>query len=83
MNLAALFGRSRSAPQARDRLQALLAYERGGGGELAATLQQEIVAIIARRVPIDRDKVVVRLDPRGEVSLLAIDVEVPRRALAR
>ncbi len=84
MSLLGLFSRSRSAPLARERLKVLLAYERGAGagGDLMATLQQEILAVIARRVPIDREKVVVRLDPRGEVSTLAIDVEVPQRALA-
>ncbi|HEX3407302.1 MAG TPA: cell division topological specificity factor MinE [Caulobacteraceae bacterium] len=84
MNLIGLFTRRASAPQARERLQVLLAYERSGGGgqDLVALLQQEILAVIARRVPIDRDKVVVRLDPGETVSTLAIDIEVPQRALA-
>jgi len=83
VNLIGLFTRRASAPQARERLQVLLAYERSGGGhaDLVATLQQEILAVIARRVPIDRDKVVVRLDPGDTVSTLAIDIEVPQRAL--
>jgi len=84
MNLLGFFGRTRSAPQARERLQILLAHERAGGGraDLVAILQQEILAVIARRLPIDRDKVVVRLDPGETVSTLAIDIEVPRGALA-
>ena len=84
MNLLGLFGRTRSAPQARERLQILLAHERAGGGraDLIAILQQEILAVIARRVPIDRDKVVVRLNQGDTVSTLAIDIEVPQRALA-
>jgi len=84
MNLLGLFARSRSAPAARERLQILLAHERMGAGrsDLVAILQQEILAVIARRVPIDRDKVVVRLDPGDTVSTLAIDIEVPQGALA-
>ena len=84
MNLLGLFTRNRSAPQARDRLQILLAHERSSGAraDLVAVLQQEILAVIARRLPIDRDKVVVRLDPGETVSTLAIDIEVPQRALA-
>jgi cell division topological specificity factor len=84
MNLLSFFGRPRSAPQARERLQVLLAHERTGGArsDLVAILQQEILAVIARRVPIDRDKVVVRLDPGETVSTLAIDIEVPQGALA-
>jgi cell division topological specificity factor len=84
MNLLGFFGRTRSAPQARERLQILLAHERAGAGraDLIAILQQEILAVIARRLPIDRDKVVVRLDPGDTVSTLAIDIEVPQAALA-
>jgi cell division topological specificity factor len=84
MNLLGFFGRTRSAPQARERLQILLAHERAGAGraDLIAILQQEILAVIARRLPIDRDKVVVRLDPGDQVSTLAIDIEVPQAALA-
>jgi cell division topological specificity factor len=84
VNLLDLFTRRASAPQARERLQVLLAYERSGGGrsDLVAILQQEILAVIARRVPIDRDKVVVRLDAGEAVSTLAIDIEVPQRAFA-
>lgn len=84
MNLLGFFARSRSAPAARERLQILLAHERMSAGrtDLVAILQQEILAVIARRVPIDRDKVVVRLDPGETVSTLAIDIEVPQGALA-
>ena len=84
MNLLSFFIRSRTAPLARERLQILLAHERTSGAraDLVAILQQEILAVIARRVPIDRDKVVVRLDPGDEVTLLAIDIEVPQAALA-
>jgi cell division topological specificity factor len=84
MNLIALFTRPRSAPRARERLQILLSHERTAGArsDLVAILQQEILAVIARRLPIDRDKVVVRLDPGETVSTLAIDIEVPQGALA-
>jgi cell division topological specificity factor len=85
MNLFSFFSRGRSAPVARDRLQALLAHERAlaGGAELVAVLQQEILAVIARHVPIDRDKVSIRLDRRDRVSMLEIDIEMPERAFAR
>lgn len=84
MNLLGIFTRTRSAPLARERLQILLAHERmsGASADLVAVLQQEILAVIARRLPIDRDKVVVRLDPGDTVSTLAIDIEVPQRAIA-
>jgi len=86
MNLLSLFNRNRtSAPVARDRLQVLLAHERAldGRADLAAVLQQEIMEVIARHIPIDRDKVMVKLERGRHVSTLAIDVEMPDTALAR
>jgi cell division topological specificity factor len=84
MNILNFFNRNRSAPVARDRLQLLLAHERALSGrtDLAAVLQKEILAVIARHIPIDQDKVVVRLDRGERVSTLEIDVEMPEPALA-
>lgn len=86
MTLWSLFRRGGSAPVARDRLQVLLAHERaaiGGQSDLLATLQEEIIAVIARHVTIQRDKVQVRLDRGDPVSTLEIDVEVPFPQTAR
>ena len=79
MNLLKLFRQNRSAPAARERLQVLLAHERAlqGRADLAEVLQREILEVIARHFPIDRDKVVVKLDRGGDVSTLAIDIEIP------
>jgi cell division topological specificity factor len=85
MNLLSFFQRGRSAPIARDRLQVLLAHERAlsGRSDLVAVLQQEILAVIAKHVAIDRDKVSVRFDRGERVSTLEIDIEMPEGALAR
>ncbi len=79
LNLLALFRRRKSAPVARERLQVLLAHERAvvGGSDLLAQLQEEILAVIARHVAVDRDKVQIKLDRGDPVSTLEIDVEVP------
>lgn len=83
MSLWQFFTRkSSSAPVARDRLQILLAHERGSGGlagqsDLVAKLQEEILAVIARHVAVDRDKVLIKLDRGAQVSTLEIDIEVP------
>ena len=85
MSFLAFFARGRrTAPVARERLQVLLAHERalGGGADLAAVLQQEILAVIARHIPIDRDRVIVKLDRGDQVSTLEIDIEMPEAALA-
>ena len=85
MNLLSLFRRRDSAPVARERLQVLLAHERVvvGGSDLIAVLQEEILAVIAKHVALDRDKVQIKLDRGDPVSTLEIDVEVPSLARPR
>ena len=78
--------RSRStAPVARERLKMVLAHERVGNthSQLVAVLQEEILAVIARHMQIDRDKVLVKLDPGDSVDTLEIDIEMPAQKLAR
>ena len=85
MSILNFFTRGRSsAPVARERLQVLLAHERAltGGADLAAVLKQEILEVIARHIPIDRDRVMVKLDRGDQVSTLEIDIEMPDTALA-
>jgi cell division topological specificity factor len=79
MNLFELFRKKSTAPVARDRLQVLLAHERSviGKSDLLATLQEEILAVIARHIMIDRDAVQIKLDRGPSFSTLEIDVEVP------
>jgi cell division topological specificity factor len=86
MSILDFFSRRRqTAPVARERLQVLLAHERAlsGGADLAAVLKQEILEVIARHIPIDRDRVMVKLDRGDQVSTLEIDVEMPDAALAQ
>ncbi|HSR76350.1 MAG TPA: cell division topological specificity factor MinE [Xanthobacteraceae bacterium] len=84
MNLINLLRRRGSAPVARERLQVLLAYERANRGhsDLLAVLREEIVAVIARHVTVDRDNVIVRMDRGNTVSTLEIDIEIPHNAAA-
>jgi cell division topological specificity factor len=84
MKILRFFTPSPSARVARERLQILLAHERAsvGRSDLVAILQKEILAAIARHIPIDPDKVVVRLEAAKDVSTLEIDVEMPQAVLA-
>jgi cell division topological specificity factor len=68
-----------SAPVARERLQILLAHERGlrGQPDLLELLRSEILAAVSRHVTIDPEKVRIRIERGDNVSLLEIDVEVP------
>lgn len=79
MSLFTFLNRRSSAPVARERLQILLSHERAisGQSDLAAVLQEEILAVIAKHMAIDRDKVQVKLDRGSDVSTLEIDIEMP------
>lgn len=72
-------GRNASAPVARERLQILLAHERGllGQSDLLVTLREEILAVVSKHVTLDPDKVIVRMDRGKTVSTLEVDIEVP------
>ena len=85
MSMFNLFRRRGSAPVARDRLQILLAHERAARGQsdLLAILREEILAVIAKHVTVERDNVLVRLDRGATVSTLEIDVEIPTSAGTR
>jgi cell division topological specificity factor len=80
MTMIASYSRRRDpAPVARERLQVLLQHERAvvGKNDLVSQLQEEILAVIAKHVAVERDKVQIKLDRGSHVSMLEIDVEVP------
>lgn len=80
MNLLRLLTRrTASAPVARERLQILLAHERGlrGQSDLLGLLRAEILAVVSQHVVLDPDKVVVRMDRGKNVSTLEVDIELP------
>ncbi|MBU6458748.1 MAG: cell division topological specificity factor MinE [Bradyrhizobium sp.] len=83
MNLLRLInGRKATAPVARERLQILLAHERGlrGQSDLLELLRAEILAAVQRHVDIDQDKIVIRMERGPQVSTLEVDIEVPNGA---
>jgi cell division topological specificity factor len=85
MNIFRFFSKQSSAPAARERLQVLLAHERAsvGHSDLVGLLREEILAVIARHVQVDRDKVNVKMDRGEHVSTLEIDIEIPLTAGVR
>ncbi len=85
MTLLDFFVRRRTAPIARERLQILLTHERMAGSDsnLVTVLREEVLAVIAKHVTIDPDKVEVRLERGKVVSVLEIEVEVPNPPAGR
>lgn len=68
-----------TAPIARERLQILLAHERGAQGQpdLLIQLREEILAVVSRHFTLDPDKVIVKMERGKHVSKLEIDIELP------
>ncbi len=79
MNILTLFRKKPSAPVARERLQVLLAHERGAHGqsELLAKLQEEILQVIAKHIKVSKEQVQVKLDRSEDIATLEIDIEMP------
>jgi len=79
MNLLKFFRRSGSAPVARERLQILLAHERKANSQpdLLNILREEILAVVARHISLEPDKVQIRMDRGEPVSTLEVDIEIP------
>ncbi|MDI7864843.1 cell division topological specificity factor MinE [Rhizobiaceae bacterium n13] len=85
MSIFSIFSRQSSAPKARERLQVLLSHERLylGSSDLVATLREEILAVIAKHVQVDSDRVNIKMDRGEHVSILEIDVEIPLNAAVK
>jgi cell division topological specificity factor len=84
MNIFQFFSKQRTAPAARERLQVLLAHERSSAGsDLISILREEILAVIAKHVQVDSDRVHVKMDRDEHMSILEIDVEIPLNAAVR
>jgi cell division topological specificity factor len=71
--------RKNSASTAKERLQILLSHERisTSGKDYLPLLHRELVAVIAKYVAIDEDKVEVRLERGKGVSTLEVNIELP------
>ncbi len=69
----------KSSVQAKERLQILLAHERGSGpsADFLPLLQRDIVEAIKRYVQVSDDAVGIRMDSIGDVSSLEINIELP------
>jgi cell division topological specificity factor len=85
MSLLQFFSRRGSAPVARDRLQILLAHERAmvGQDDLVGVLREEILAVIAKHVKVEPDKVRVKMERGDAISTLEVEVDIPTQARVR
>jgi len=76
---------SPSASVAKERLQIIISHERAQRNtpDYLPKLQEEILAVIAKYVPIDREQVVVSLDRADDNSaVLELNITMPEEALS-
>ena len=83
-----LFGRKKtSASVAKERLQIILAHERGTSltGVVGETpswlpqLQQELLEVVAKYIHINKEDLKVHIEKRDNMELLEINVTLPKR----
>ena len=75
--------RSSTASVAKERLQIIISHERTqrNAPDFLPQLQEEILAVIAKYIPITRDRVSVNLERTGDSAVLELNVMMPDEAL--
>ena len=70
--------RPASAAIAKERLQIVLAHERAGrdGPDFLPQLQRDLLAVVARYVPVKDDMLRIKVGREGTASVLEINVEL-------
>lgn len=73
-----------SADTAKQRLQVILAYERGStkgsGPDCLPLVQKEIIQVIRKYFEIDESKVTVDFERGDGISMLEVNIELPNLA---
>ncbi|KTD50620.1 cell division topological specificity factor MinE [Legionella taurinensis] len=75
--------RTSTASVAKERLQIIISHERTQRNtpDYLPKLQEEILAVIAKYIPVTRDKVSVNLERMGDSAVLELNVTMPDEAL--
>ncbi|PRD38325.1 UNVERIFIED_CONTAM: minE [Trichonephila clavipes] len=70
-----------TAAMAKERLQIIVAHERGQRNrpDYLPQLQRDILEVIRKYVPISEDQVQVDLDSQGNCSVLELNITLPDR----
>lgn len=68
-----------SASVAKERLQIIVAHQRGQNEDFLPLLEKELIQVISKYVEIDHDQVKVALDKNGDTSFLELNVTLPNR----
>ncbi|MBI7299108.1 cell division topological specificity factor MinE [Pseudomonas aeruginosa] len=70
-----------SASIAKERLQIIVAHERGQRAQLdyLPQLQKDLLEVIRKYVPIDQEQIQVELENQGNCSILELNITLPDR----
>ncbi len=76
--------RKDTASVAKERLQIIISHERSqrNAPDFIPKLQEEILAVIAKYVPINRDKISVNVERLDDSSVLELNITMPDEAVA-
>ncbi len=69
-----------SAAVAKERLQIIVAHERGGrhrSPDYLPALKRELLEVVRKYVPVDQDQIKVHLDRDGECEVLELNIMLP------
>jgi cell division topological specificity factor len=81
--LSMLLGqRKTSANVAKERLQIILAHERGASNsspDYLPALQQELIAVISKYVKINPEDIKVQLERQDDLEVLEVKIEMPQK----
>ena len=73
-----LGSRKKSANVAKDRLKLILAHERDADGpDFLPALQEELLVVIAKYIPVDKENIKVSMERRGDFEVLELNVLFP------
>ena len=76
--------KKKTASVAKERLQIILAHERGGRGGVRVDwlpqLQRELVAVISKYVAIKPEDIKVHLERQDSLEVLEVKIELPEAA---
>lgn len=74
--------RKSTASVAKERLQIIISHERSQRNtpDYIPKLQEEILAVIAKYIPVSKDKVSVNLERIGDNAVLELNVTMPDEA---
>ena len=72
--------KKKTASVAKERLQLILAHERMGNNakpDYLQALQRDLIAVIAKYIPINPEDIKVNLERAGNLDVLEVKIELP------